>query len=83
MIKEQMEGGRFYDSEYKAGENRAEDEQRAEKLIHDWDTASANFIADFFDSNWNDPHNYDLVLNTSKIKPDNCVNIIENLLKSL
>ena len=83
VIKEEMEGGRFYDSNYKSGESRAEDEQRAEKLIHDWDTASANFISDFFDSNWNDPHNYDLVLNTSKIKPDNCVTIIENLLKNL
>ncbi len=82
VIKEQTEGGRFYDSNYKTGEDAEQDQQRAEKLIHDWDTASANFIADFFDSDWNDPHNYDIILNTSKITPDNCVTIIENLIKN-
>ncbi len=82
VIKEQKEGGRFYDSDYKVGEDAQLDQQRAEKLIHDWDTASANFIADFFDSDWNDPHNYDIVLNTSKINPDNCVTIIESLIKN-
>ena len=83
IIKEETEGGRFYDVNHKAGEDYELDKQRAEKLIHDWDTASSNFISDFFDSDWNEPHNYDLVLNTSKIKPDNCVTLIENLIKNI
>ncbi len=85
VIKEEMVGGRFYDknSDYEPGEDPESDQQRAEKLIHDFDKASANFVSDFFDADWNDPHNYDLVLNTSKIKPDNCVSLIENIVKSL
>ena len=85
VIKEEMAGGRFYDknSDYEPGEDPESDQQRAEKLIHDFDKASANFVSDFFDADWNDPHNYDLVLNTSKIKPDDCVSLIENIVKSL
>lgn len=85
VIKEQMEGGRFYDSnsDYKVGEDPESDMEKAEKLVHDWDTASSNFISDFFDSDWNNPLNYDIVLNTSKIKPDYCVTILENLIKNI
>ncbi len=85
VIKEEMVGGRFYDknSDYEPGEDLESDQQRAEKLIHDFDSASANFVSDFFDADWNDPHNYDLVLNTSKIKPDDCITLIENIVKGL
>ena len=75
---------RFSDREgAEPGEDPESDQQRAEKLIHDFDKASANFVSDFFDADWNDPHNYDLVLNTSKIKPDDCIALIENIVKSL
>lgn len=58
------------------------DEAKAKELITLKDDAAANFIYDFFDADWNDPHHYHLVVNTSIISPDQCVQIILNAIKS-
>ncbi|HAE39226.1 MAG TPA: hypothetical protein DCG57_11395 [Candidatus Riflebacteria bacterium] len=52
------------------------DQQKAEELINGKDAAAANFIYDFFDVEINDAHQYNLVLNTSRISPDKCVELI-------
>lgn len=54
------------------------DEAKAAELIRRKDEAAANFIYDFFDAEWNDPHFYHLTLNTSKISPDLCIELIQN-----
>ncbi len=82
VVKEEMEGTNKHfgeDKEISSEECAA----KAEKLINDWDRASSNFITDFFDTDWNDPHNYDLVLNTSRISPDDCVEILVDSLKAI
>jgi cytidylate kinase len=56
-------------------------ETKAEELITGKDKAASSFIYDFFDADWNDPHNYHLVINSSLIKPDDCINLILKLLK--
>ena len=59
------------------------DREKAEELITRKDAAAANFIYDFFDTDWNDPHHYHLVLNTSRISPDKCITMILNALKAI
>ncbi|NCB37453.1 MAG: cytidylate kinase-like family protein [Erysipelotrichia bacterium] len=49
---------------------------KAEELVTRKDEAAANFIYDFFDTDWNDSHHYNLTLNTSRITPDNCIKLI-------
>lgn len=85
IVEEQKEGGPLYDpkSNYKFGINNEEDIEKAQKLIQDWDTASANFISDFFDTDWNDPHNYHMIINTSRLNPDLCVEQIVAALKTM
>lgn len=56
---------------------------KAEELLTRKDEAAANFIYDFFDTDWNDPHHYHLVLNTSRITPDKCITMILNALKAI
>lgn len=58
------------------------DEVKAKELITLKDDAAANFIYDFFDADWNDPHHYHLVVNTSILSPDQCVKIILNAIKA-
>jgi cytidylate kinase len=58
------------------------DEAKAQELITRKDDAAANFIYDFFDTDWNDPHHYHLVLNTSRISADNCIRLIIESLKT-
>lgn len=55
--------------------------EKAHELIAAKDKAASSFVYDFFDADWNDPHPYHLVLNSSLIEPQQCVNIILNHLK--
>lgn len=52
------------------------DEIKAQKLLKGKDAAARNFIFDFFEKDIHDSHSYDVVLNTSRISPDNCIEII-------
>lgn len=52
------------------------DQHKAEEIVSGKDTAAANFIYDFFDVEINDAHQYNLILNTSRITPDRCVELI-------
>lgn len=61
--------------------NRIAEEQKldydkAKYIVEKRDVAAANFVCDFFDKDWNDPHSYNLVLNTSKLGLDRCVDLI-------
>ncbi|MGM0598546.1 MAG: AAA family ATPase [Candidatus Rifleibacteriota bacterium] len=56
-------------------------EEKAEEIIKSRDKAASGFISDFFDVDWNDSHQYHMVLNTSRIKPDACIKVILNYLK--
>jgi cytidylate kinase len=58
-------------------------EADAKKLIDAWETTSKNFIYDYFDADIHDPHHYHLVLNTSLLSPDACINLLVNTIKSL
>jgi cytidylate kinase len=55
------------------------DEEKAKELISSKDKAASSFIYDFFDSDWSDSHHYHLVLNSSLVDPDDCVNMILKL----
>ncbi|MBU1106660.1 MAG: cytidylate kinase-like family protein [Candidatus Riflebacteria bacterium] len=57
------------------------DQHQAEELINGKDAAAANFIYDFFDAEINDAHQYHLVVNTSQIIPDRCIEIILSAIK--
>lgn len=52
------------------------DQSKAEEIVSGKDTAAKNFIYDFFDVEINDAHQYNLMLNTSRITPDRCVELI-------
>lgn len=52
------------------------DQKKAEDFVSGKDTAAANFIYDFFDVEINDAHQYSLILNTSRITPDRCIELI-------
>jgi len=52
--------------------------EKAVELIQAKDKAASGFIYDFFDADWNDPHAYHLVINSSLIEPDQCIEIILN-----
>jgi cytidylate kinase len=54
---------------------------KAQSLIEAKDKAASSFVYDFFDADWNDPHPYHLVLNSSLSDPDLCIKIILNHLK--
>lgn len=55
--------------------------EKAQEMITAKDHAASSFIYDFFDADWNDPHHYHLVLNSSRIDPDNCVKLILQMVK--
>lgn len=58
------------------------DQKKAEDLISGKDAAASNFIYDFFDAEINDPHQYHMLLNTSRIEPDRCIKLILAILKN-
>lgn len=58
------------------------DADKAEKLVTHKDEAAANFIYDFFDTDWNDPHHYHFTLNTSRLSPEKCVEMIVDAVKA-
>lgn len=59
------------------------DQAKAEEVVSRKDEAAANFIYDFFDADWNDPHHYHMILNTSRIAPEKCIEMIINAVKKL
>ncbi|GAB1353992.1 MAG TPA: cytidylate kinase-like family protein [Candidatus Rifleibacterium sp.] len=59
------------------------DQAKAEEVVSRKDEAAANFIYDFFDADWNDPHHYHMILNTSRIAPEKCIEMILNAVKTL
>lgn len=59
------------------------DQVKAEEVVNRKDEAAANFIYDFFDADWNDPHHYHMILNTSRIAPEKCIDMILNAVKNL
>jgi len=59
------------------------DQAKAEEVVSRKDEAAANFIYDFFDADWNDPHYYHMILNTSRINPEKCIEMIINAVKNL
>lgn len=85
VIKEETQCKKLCSKESKENQENPEilenQEQRAERLIQNWDSASANFISDLFDTDWNDPHVYDLVVNTSKIQLDDCIDMLVKAVK--
>ncbi|MBF0542919.1 MAG: cytidylate kinase-like family protein [Candidatus Riflebacteria bacterium] len=52
------------------------DEEKAKLFADQRIESGRKFFEDFFDIDWTDSHLYHLVLNTSKISLDNCVNLI-------
>lgn len=52
------------------------DQHKAEELISGKDAAAANFIYDFFDAEITDAHQYHMILNTSRVTPDRCIEFI-------
>lgn len=50
-------------------------------LVRKSDQQRDGFIKYYFDRNWNDPTNYDLVINTAKISEEKAVELICNALK--
>lgn len=55
---------------------------KAEELVSRKDEAAANFVYDFFDADWNDPHHYHLTLNTSRLSPEKCIELILDAVKA-
>lgn len=55
-------------------------EEQANELIEQRDEAARKFLLDFFDVEWNDPLQYHLVLNTSRLSPEACIHTILELL---
>ncbi len=59
------------------------DQAKAEEVVNRKDEAAANFIYDFFDTDWNDPHHYHMTLNTSRVAPEKCIEMIIDAVKNL
>ncbi|HNV70669.1 MAG TPA: cytidylate kinase family protein, partial [Candidatus Ozemobacteraceae bacterium] len=55
------------------------DEEKAGALIDQRDESAQKFLSDFFDADWNDPHLYHLVINTSRVPLDQAVQMILRL----
>jgi len=52
------------------------DEAKATELVNQRDESASKFIYDFFDQNIELPHHYHMVLNTSLISIDRCIELI-------
>ncbi|MDR2842374.1 MAG: cytidylate kinase-like family protein [Spirochaetaceae bacterium] len=57
------------------------EEKNARQIISSSDHDRTGFHKYFFDTEWKDPHNYQITLNTSNLHPQMCAQIIENMLK--
>jgi cytidylate kinase len=58
------------------------DEKKARSIIEQSDRDRAGFYKYFFESDWKEPSNYRLSLNTSRLPPPVCAQIIEQLCAS-
>ena len=58
------------------------DEKDVVRLMRRNDRDSEGFIRSFFDTNWDDPGLYDLVINTQKISPETAVELVLRSLQS-
>jgi cytidylate kinase len=58
------------------------DEKRALQIITQSDTDRIGFHKYFFETDWKDPTNYQLTINTSHLHPVNCAEIIKTLLSN-
>ena len=60
-------------------EEQGIDRGKAEQLMAGRDESGRRFLADFFDAEWDDPHLYHLVLNTSRLTPDEALALVLDL----
>ncbi|MDR2097922.1 MAG: cytidylate kinase family protein [Spirochaetaceae bacterium] len=58
------------------------DEKRAMHIISQSDQDRIGFHKYFFEADWKDPSNYQLTINTSRLHPSVCAEIIKNLLSN-
>jgi cytidylate kinase len=56
------------------------DEKKAQQIIEQSDQDQAGFRRYFFDTDWKDPDNYHVVLNTGYLHPAVCSGVIKNIL---
>lgn len=59
------------------------DEEKARKEIHRINQARGNHYWQYTGAKWNDPSQYDLFINSSKLGIDNAVTLVANALKAL
>jgi hypothetical protein len=55
------------------------DEKRAKQIISQSDNDRAGFHRYFFETEWKDPENYHITINTSRLNPHYCAETIANL----
>jgi cytidylate kinase len=55
------------------------DEKRAKQIISQSDNDRAGFHRYFFETEWKDPENYSITINTSRLNPHYCAETIANL----
>lgn len=58
------------------------DESVARQEIMRSDAAHTAAFTKFFDTDWRDPQNYDLVLNTAHLSPEACADLLISMIKS-
>jgi hypothetical protein len=58
------------------------DETAARREIRRSDAAHGSVFMRFFGADWADPRNYDLVMNTGRVKPSVCADILCNAIAS-
>jgi cytidylate kinase len=58
-------------------------EHRAKQIIYQSDSDRAGFHHYFFETEWKDPENYHITINTSRVNPQTCAEVIVNLAKNL
>ncbi len=64
-------------------ERQGIDMKQAEKLIHDADRNRARYHKQYYQRDWADPANYDLVINTARIGIEGTVDIVMDRLRRL
>jgi cytidylate kinase len=64
-------------------ERQGVDMKQAEKLIHDADSNRARYHKQYYQRDWADPTNYDLVINTARIGIEGAVEVIVDRLKRI
>jgi cytidylate kinase len=58
-------------------------EERAKQIIYQSDGDRAGFHHYFFETEWKDPENYHITINTSRVNPQACAEVIATLAKNL